>query len=99
MLFLGNVLHLDEEIYIFLIKVVFSSGFSIPDYIFFKQNRNSKKIKINSFIPIPHPFPSPFFPSLSLPQSYLEMVPGPTRTFSPVLNSSTPSHASSFTIR
>jgi hypothetical protein len=53
MLFPGNVLHLDEEIYIFLIKIVFSSifyenalvcptGFPIPDYIFFKQNRNSK---------------------------------------------------------
>jgi hypothetical protein len=85
MLFPGNVLHLDEEIYISLIKFFFSSifyenalvcptRFPIPDYIFFKQNRNSKKIKINSFIPIPHPFPSLFFPFLSLPQSYFEMV-------------------------
>jgi hypothetical protein len=67
MLFPGNVLHLDEEIYIFLINIVFSSifyenalvcptGFSIPDYI-----------------PILHSFPFLFFPSPSLPQSYFEM--------------------------
>jgi hypothetical protein len=33
-----------------------------------------QKMKINSFIPIPYPYPSLFFPCSSLPHSYFEMV-------------------------
>jgi hypothetical protein len=47
----------------------------IPDYIFFTHKTAiPKKIKINSFIPFRHPFPSLFFPSPSLPQNNFEMV-------------------------
>jgi hypothetical protein len=48
-------------------------------------NENSGTIKINSFIPIPHPFPSLFFPSPSLLQSYFELIPLHS---SPIPNSS-----------